>query len=112
MFGTANGEINWVITNDNGDMTVVDDETFKTNYAPIQGTEEYRTVKREKLLVKVHQGIVFKNKHGNTFRVQPNYFVAVDGEDDFYEVSPEEFKHDYRISDREFNIMKDKHFQI
>lgn len=111
VFRTANGEIDWVVTNDNGDQYVIDDETFKNNYKPLPNSEDYRTVKREKLIVKVHEGIQFKNKHGNSFRVQPNYYIAIDENDDFYEISPEEFRHDYRISDREFDILKDPHFK-
>lgn len=107
VFRTSNGEIDWVVTNSNGDSIVLDDETFKNNYEETSVLNEYVPVKRDKLIIQVHEMVQFRNKRGNTYRIHPGHYIVADEKDDFYELTPLALEKHYKISNRSYNMEED-----
>ncbi len=103
VFRTTNGEIDWVVTNDEGESFVMDDASFKNSYEETEVLNQYRPTGKEKLVVQVFEHIQFKNKFGNTFRILPWHFVVADDNNDFYELTPKALESHYKIVKKEFN---------
>lgn len=108
VFRTTNGEIDWVVTNGNGDSFVLDDETFKNNYKETNVLNEYVPVEREKLAIQINELVQFRNKRGNSYRIMPGHYVIADEKDDFYELTPKALENHYKIVKKPYSMENDK----
>lgn len=110
VFRTTNGEIDWVITNSNGDSSVLDDETFKNNFKETEVLNEYVPVEKEKLVVQVNELVQFRNKRGNSYRVYPGHYIIADEKDDFYELTPKALESHYKVIKKPYSMETDNIF--
>lgn len=101
------GEIDWVVTNLSGNTYVMENDSFLNDYKQSKVQGEYEPLQREKLIIKLHENIVFKNKFGNTFKPKKDHFIVVDDNDDFYELSPQNYEKDYKVLDKVYNYETD-----
>lgn len=110
VFRTTNGEIDWVITNENGDSFVIDDQAFKDNYEETDVEGEYISKGNEKLVLPIGESIEFRNQHGNKYRVLAGHYIIAEDKDDFHELTPKSLEEHYKILKKAYDYETDATF--
>jgi len=102
-----NGQMDWVITNDLGQDTVLDDETFSADYTSTDVDGEYISKRKTKLIIKMDEPVAFKSMYGKSYKMLPGYYIVASSNGDFNELTPEDFTVNYAISDAVYNPKSD-----
>lgn len=110
VFRTTNNEIDWVLTHEDGDCIVVDDQAFKDNYEETNVKGEYISKDNENLVLPINENIEFRNQHGNKYRVLAGHYILAKTADDFHELTPKNLDEHYEILKKKYEFEKDNIF--
>lgn len=94
------GELDWVVTNPDGEKYVVADVDFREKYdkaMDIPESDIYNPVGNPVLVVKINEDILFKAPWDEDMQIKSGGFLVLAKKDDIYGIQEAEFHNTYRV---------------